>query len=47
MMNPDPTNRETGVHAGHGLAGLILTSLAIMFGFYLLGFRFVMAVGAG
>ena len=43
-MNQDNT---VNFHAGHGVAGLILLGLALIFGIHLLGFRFVAAAGVG
>lgn len=35
------------IHAAHGVAGLIVASLALIFLLHFLGFRFVVAAGVG
>lgn len=43
----DGTNNSIQFHAAHGVAGLILLALAVIFGAHFLGFRFVAAAGVG
>jgi hypothetical protein len=44
---PTQVNATDSVHAAHGVAGMIIVSLVVIFAMHFLGFRFVVAAGAG
>ncbi len=42
-----PQSTTNGLHAAHGMAGVIVASLGLIFLLHFLGFRFVVAAGVG